>query len=121
MISNQSTTAYDERLRTQPEAARARCRSVRRETVLRVALHKRSAGVPTYTVPEAAALLSVSQEHLYRLIKSDAFPALNMQRVGDHGRYIVPARAVEAMLDAASATGSPIDTATYGPRGGAAR
>jgi hypothetical protein len=47
-------------------------RQTRRERALRSALRKRAAGVPTYTVPEAAALLSVSQEHLYRLIHAAA-------------------------------------------------
>ena len=90
--------------------------------ILRNALRKRSDGVPTYSVPEAAALLSVSQEHLYRLIRADAFPAVRM-RLGQQGRYVVPARAVEALLDAATGSGCLIDvesaTATFaGAAGG---
>jgi excisionase family DNA binding protein len=69
--------------------------------------------VPTYTVAEAAALLSISQEHLYKLIRADAFPAVRMRAGGDHGRYVVPARAVERLLDAATDTGGCIDTAEW--------
>jgi excisionase family DNA binding protein len=99
---------------------RAAWRAVCREVALQAALRKRAAGVPTYTVPEAAALLSVSQEHLYRLIKADAFPAVHMRRGGDQGRYIVPARAVEAMLDAATGDGARVIAADYCPTGGVA-
>jgi hypothetical protein len=49
--------------------------------------------------------MSVSQEHLYRLIRADAFPAVRMRRGGEQGRYVVPARAVEEILDAAIAAG----------------
>lgn len=65
-------------------------------------LRKRAAGVPTYSVPEAAALLSVSREHLYRLIQAGMFPAMRMGLESGHGRYVVPARALEALLDAAA-------------------
>jgi excisionase family DNA binding protein len=74
-----------------------------REAALRSGLHKRAAGVPTYSVPEAAALLSVSREHLYRLIRMGAFPALRMGCV-QHGRYVVSARTVEALLEAVPST-----------------
>jgi excisionase family DNA binding protein len=102
------------------EDVRGRWRATCREVTLQAALHKRAAGVPTYTVPEAAALLSVSQEHLYRLIKADAFPAVHMRRGRDQGRYIVPARAVEAMLDAATGNGGRVDAADFNAPGGAA-
>jgi hypothetical protein len=52
--------------------------------------------------------MSVSQEHLYRLIRAGAFPALRM-RLGQKGRYVVPARAVEALLDAATDANTLID------------
>jgi hypothetical protein len=45
--------------------------------------------------------MSVSQEHLYRLIRAGAFPALRM-RLGQKGRYVLPARAVGALIDAAT-------------------
>ena len=92
-----------------PDADRVRWRQVCRDTTLRNALRKRSDGVPTYSVPETAALLSVSQEHLYRLIRADAFPAVRMRAGREQGRYVVPARAVEALLDAATGTGALVD------------
>jgi excisionase family DNA binding protein len=118
-MQNEATTADEQPL---PELGSMvpRRRSERREKTLQAALRKRAAGVPTYTVPEAAALLSVSQEHLYRLIKSDAFPAVDMRRRRDQGRYVVPARAVEAMLDAATGTGALVEASAYSPTGGAA-
>ena len=70
-----------------------------RADVLKKALAKRAAGVPTYSIPEAAALLSISQEYLYRLIQADAFPAVRMQLGGRNGRYVIPAKAVEQLLD----------------------
>jgi excisionase family DNA binding protein len=73
-------------------------RKVRRERALRSALGKRAAGVPTYTVPEAAALLSVSQEHLYRLIRADAFPAVPMRAGLGGGRYVVAAKDLDDYL-----------------------
>ena len=93
---------------TVPDVDRAQWRNACRNLVLQNALRKRSAGVPTYSVPEAAALMSVSQEHLYRLIRAGAFPALRM-RLGQKGRYVVPARAVEALLDAATDANTLID------------
>jgi len=62
-------------------------------------MRKRTAGVPTYSVPEAAALLSISQEYLYRLIQGDAFPAVRMRLATGQGRYVIPAKAVEKLLD----------------------
>jgi hypothetical protein len=104
----------------EPEDDRGRWRERCREVTLQAALRKRAAGVPTYTVPEAAVLLSVSPEHLYRLINADAFPAVHMHRAGDQGRYIVPARAIEAMLDAATAKGGRVDASDFTATGGAA-
>src|SRR6266702_5245156 len=118
-MQSEATTA-DEQPPAEPGPVVPRRRSERREKTLQAALRKRAAGVPTYTVPEAAVLLSVSQEHLYRLIKSDAFPAVDMRRRLDQGRYIVPAQAVEAMLDAATANGALVSAAAYRTVGGAA-
>lgn len=75
-----------------------------RADALERALAKRSAGVPSYTVPEAAALLSVSYEHLHRLIRAEEFPVV---RVG--GRYVVPAQALERIL-------TPEEAGTEDPR-----
>ena len=97
-------------------------RRARGERILQSALRKRALGVPTYTVPEAAALLSRSQEYLYRQIKADAFPAIDMapRRRGHRGDYTVPAKAVEAMLDAATTSGGVVYAAEFGAPGGAA-
>ena len=72
-----------------------------RDLALQNAIMKREKGVPTYSVPEAAALLSISQEYLYRLIQAGNFPAVRMQIGSKQGRYVVPAKAVEQLLDEA--------------------
>jgi excisionase family DNA binding protein len=88
-------------------------RAALRTQALRNAMRKRAAGVPTYSVPEAAALLSISQEYLYRLIQADGFPAVRIRVAHGHGRYVVPARAVEQLLDGASTAGTCIESADF--------
>jgi excisionase family DNA binding protein len=119
-MQNKATTAGEPSPPAEVHGVLDRTRSERLAKTLQAALRKRAAGVPTYTVPEAAALLSVSQEHLYRQIKSDAFPAVDMRGRRDRGKYVVPARAVEALLDAATEAGALIEAAAYCPPGGAA-
>lgn len=93
MTSNEAPPEHVPKL--QPgRARRARC-----ERVLQSALRKRALKVPTYTVPEAAALLSLSHEHLYRLIHAHAFRAVLMNDGQARGRYVVPARVVEEILN----------------------
>jgi len=87
-----------------------------RGQALQNAMRKRSAGVPTYSVPEAAALLSISQEYLYRLIQAGAFPAVRMRLGGAQGRYVVPAKAVEKLLEDASADGGCTEVAEWAQR-----
>jgi excisionase family DNA binding protein len=84
-----------------------------RDTALRNAMVKRAAGVPTYSVPEAAALLSISQEYLYRLIQADGFPALRMRLSGSQGRYVVPAKAIEQLLNTATSTCSSVEVSDW--------
>lgn len=95
-----------------------------RNLALQTALRKRSEGVPTYTVAEAAALLSVSQEYLYRLVQAGGFPAARMRIGGNQGRYVIPAKALEQVLDDAAESGDCVDVAdwsqTHGQTGGAA-
>jgi excisionase family DNA binding protein len=91
-------------------------RAVLREAILRNAMRKRAEGVPTYSVPEAAALLSISQEYLYRLIQAGGFPAVRMRIGGRKGRYVVPAKAVEKLLDAASDDNTCIDAREWTER-----
>ena len=84
---------------------KANWRTQWRDSALRSALQKRAAGVPSYSVPEAAALLSISQEHLYRIVRGGDFPAVRMRRGGDQGRYVIPAKAIEKLLNDATAGG----------------
>ena len=87
-----------------------------REQALQNAMRKRAEGVPTYTVPEAAALLSISQEYLYRLIQASAFPAVRMRLGGNQGRYVIPAKAVERLLDDAAAAGNCVEVGEWAER-----
>ena len=78
--------------------ARGRMRVRLRDLALQTALRKREAGAPSYTIAEAAALCSVSQEHMYRLVRAGAFPAIRMTNRRQQGRYVVPAKAVDQLL-----------------------
>jgi excisionase family DNA binding protein len=49
-----------------------------------------------YTVAEAADLLRLSAPTLYREIRAGRFPAIRVR-----GRYVIPAKAVDAMEEAA--------------------
>lgn len=102
----------------EPEArsAGAQVRVAVRDATLRNAMQKRASGVPTYSVPEAAALLSISQEYLYRLIQTSAFPAIRMRIGGRQGRYVVPAKAVEKLLDAAAEANTCVDAQEWTER-----
>src|SRR3712207_4385753 len=99
--------------------------SLRAQT-LRNAMQKRAEGVPTYSIPEAAALMSISQEYLYRLVQAGGFPAVRMRVGRGQGRYVVPAQAVEALLSGAAEAGACIESADVadrwhrGPSGGVA-
>jgi excisionase family DNA binding protein len=88
-----------------------------REAALQSAIRKRAAGVPTYSIAESAALLSISPEYLYRLIHAGGFPTVRMRIGRKQGRYVIPAKAVEQLLDAARQTGGCVDiedwAATY--------
>lgn len=88
-------------------------REFQRDSALRSAMDKRTAGVPTYSVPEAAALLSISQEYLYRLIQAGGFPAVRLRMAGGHGRYVVPAESVEQLLRETAAGGSSVELSDW--------
>jgi excisionase family DNA binding protein len=92
-------------------SGRASWRESLREQALANAMRKRAAGVPTYSVPEAAALMSISQEYLYRLIQADAFPAVHMRVGAGQGRYVVPAQAVERLLEGTAEAGGCVESA----------
>lgn len=95
------------------EASGAKRREGLRAAALANAMRKRSQGVPSYTVPETAALLSISQEYLYRLIQADGFPALVMRLSRAKGRYVVPAKAVEKLLADATDGAACVDVSAW--------
>lgn len=80
-----------------------------RAAYLREALRKRSDGVPTLSVPEAAALLSVSQEYLYRIVRAGGFPSVQLRLTGGSGRYVIPTKAVEELLAQAADSATCVD------------
>jgi hypothetical protein len=91
-----------------PDCAQWRnaCRNlILRETLL---LGDRSGCSDVLSVPEAAAHERVRRSTSTGWIRAGAFPALRM-RLGQKGRYVVPARAVEALLDAATDANTLID------------
>lgn len=59
-----------------------------------------------YTVREAAKVLRVDSATIYRAIREDAFPAVKIRT-----RYIVPAKAIEALVSGATETGGVLDVA----------
>ncbi|PZS27706.1 MAG: DNA-binding protein [Pseudonocardiales bacterium] len=73
-------------------------------------------GAPTppafYSVAETARLFGMSEMTLYRAIHAGQFPAVRIR-----GRLIVPARAIQAMVDAAVGTGGLVDASAWVPGG----
>lgn len=67
-----------------------------REDARRSAVRKWADRFPSLTVPEAAELCSISPEHLYRLVRTGAFPSVRLE-----GRYVIPAEAIERLFKAA--------------------
>jgi excisionase family DNA binding protein len=63
-----------------------------------------------YSVAQAARMFGMSAMTLYRAIAAGEFPAVRIR-----GRLIVPARAVEAMVDAAVAEQTVVDAAGWVP------
>ncbi len=61
-----------------------------------------------YSVAEVAAMLGMSAMTVYRAINAGEFPAVRIR-----GRLIVPAKAVEAMVDAAIADRTVVDAADW--------
>src|SRR4051794_8645979 len=88
-------------------------RAALKTQALRNAMRKRAAGVPTYSVPGGAALLSIPQGSLYRLTRAAGFPAVRIRVARGHGRYVAPARAVEQLLEGASTAGTCIESADF--------
>jgi excisionase family DNA binding protein len=66
-----------------------------------------------YSVAEAARLFGMSEMTLYRAIHDGQFPAVRIR-----GRLIIPAKAIESMVEAAVDGGRLVDAATWVPDGG---
>jgi excisionase family DNA binding protein len=66
-----------------------------------------NAGSPAfYTVQEAARILRVDPSTLYRAIREDAFPAVQVRT-----RYIVPAAVLSKLISEAEEFGGRVDPA----------
>jgi excisionase family DNA binding protein len=61
-----------------------------------------------YSVAETARIFGMSEMTLYRAIHDGQFPAVRIR-----GRLIVPAKAIEAMVDAAVGNGELVDAADW--------
>lgn len=68
--------------------------------------HQRA--VTFYSVTEAAGLIGLSSMSLYRAIREGTFPAVRIR-----GRVFVPAKAIEAMVDAAVTSGGVVDASKW--------
>ncbi|MCI2421530.1 helix-turn-helix domain-containing protein [Saccharopolyspora sp. K220] len=67
-----------------------------------------------YSVAEAARMFRTSQMTLYRAIADGQFPAVRIR-----GRLIIPAKAVDAMIEAAFDQQRAVDAAEFVPKGAA--
>ena len=67
-----------------------------------------------YSVAEAARMFQTSQMTLYRAIADNQFPAVRIR-----GRLIIPAIAVERMIEAALGSNSAVDAADFVGEGAA--
>lgn len=65
-----------------------------------------------YSVAQVARMFGMSAMTIYRAIDAGEFPAVRIRN-----RLIVPARAVEAMVEAAVSEGQPVDAADFVPAG----
>jgi len=61
-----------------------------------------------YSVSEIAQRFGMSDMTLYRAIRAGEFPALRIR-----GRFIIPAKAIDAMVDAAVDSGCLVDAADW--------
>jgi excisionase family DNA binding protein len=61
-----------------------------------------------YSVAEAAAIFGLSPMTVYRAIAAGEFPAVRIR-----GRVIVPAGAIEAMIEAATSEGTLVHSADW--------
>jgi excisionase family DNA binding protein len=68
-----------------------------------------------YSVAEVARMFGMAQMTLYRAIHDGEFPAVKIR-----GRYVIPAKALEAMEQAAVTTQALVTPADLAPAGDAA-
>ena len=61
-----------------------------------------------YSVPQAARMIGMAPVTLYRAIREGEFPAMRIR-----GRLIIPARAIDAMIDAAITENTVIDASGW--------
>ncbi len=83
----------------------------------RALVHDRAGGSPSphdprpyFSVAEVARLFGMSEMTVYRAIGAGEFPAIKIR-----GRLIVPARAIDAMTDAAVRDQTLVDAADWVP------
>ena len=69
-----------------------------------------------FSVAQVARMLGMSPMTVYRAISAGEFPAVRIR-----GRLIVPAKAVEAMAEAAVADQTVVDASEWVPQGVALR
>jgi excisionase family DNA binding protein len=65
-----------------------------------------------FSVAQTARMFGMSEMTLYRAIHAGQFPAVRIR-----GRFIVPAKAIEHMVDAAVARGELVDAQAWVPSG----
>ncbi len=61
-----------------------------------------------YSVPQAARMIDMAPVTLYRAIRNGEFPAMRVR-----GRLIIPARAIDAMIDAAITENTAVDASGW--------
>ncbi len=61
-----------------------------------------------YSVAEVARMFGMSSMTVYRAIADGEFPAVKIR-----GRLIVPAKSLDAMVEAATSTQAAVDSADY--------
>ncbi len=72
------------------------------------AIQASPAGPRFYSVPQAARMIGTAPVTLYRAIRDGEFPAVRIR-----GRLIIPARAIEAMIDTAIADQTVVDASGW--------
>lgn len=85
---------------------------VRQPVAVRVGATAAAQQVRFYSVPQAARMLGMSPVTLYRAIRAREFPAVQVR-----GRLIIPAKAIDAMIETAVDTGTLVDAAAWIPGG----